>query len=283
LILAAAVLWSLSGLFVKSLQMPPAAVAMYRTLSAGVVLLLAAALFRSRITWSPAMLWMLAAFTVMNYVFVASMTYTTSANAIFLQYTAPVWMTLGSVVLLGESSDRRQWTVLAGSLVGVGVIVVGNLGAGGDHLLGIALGLVSGFMYAGVALSLRFLRNHDPLWLAALNHASAGLVLLGVNASLAWAGAAPWSNFAFPDDPRQGALLLAFGVVQMGVPYILFGMGMQRVSPQEAGVLTLVEPVLNPIWTALGAREIPSVATMAGGAILVSMLALRYAPRARRE
>lgn len=276
-ILAAALLWSFSGAFVKSLPLDPYAIATFRSLSAGVFLAAIAFPRGVRPTWNPIMAVMVVAFTLMSYVFVKSMTETTAANAIFLQYTAPVWMTLGSLFLLGEKSDRRQWSVLAGSLAGVAVIVVGNLQAGGSQLVGIALGLLSGVTYATVAVALRYLRQHDPLWLTTLNHLAAGLILLGLGAVLAGAG----SQITFPVDPGTAVALIAFGIIQMGLPYLLFGIGLRTVSPQEAGILTLTEPVLNPVWTYLAVGEIPSAPTVVGGAILLAMLLLRYFPGAQ--
>lgn len=280
-LLGAALLWSLSGAFVKSLDMDPHSVATYRSLSAGAFLGVIAVARGVRPSWNPIMAVMVAAFTVMNYVFIKSMTETTAANAIFLQYTAPAWMTLGSLLLLGETSDRRQWLVLSGSLLGIGVLIVGNLHAGASQLVGIGLGLFSGLTYAAVAISLRYLRHHDPLWLTIINHIGAGLILLTMGLMLE-ATSGPRGLLDFPREPRAAFGLILFGIVQMGLPYLLFGIGLRTISAQEAGILTLMEPVLNPVWTYLASGEIPSTGTIAGGAILVSMLLLRYFPKRRR-
>lgn len=281
-ILAAALLWSLSGAFVKSLPLDPYSIATFRSLSAGIFLAIVALPRGVRPSWSPIMAVMATAFTLMSYVFVRSMTQTTAANAIFLQYTAPVWMTLGSLLFLGERSDRRQWVVLGGSLAGVAVIVVGNLQSGGSHMAGIALGLLSGVTYAAVAICLRFLRGHDPIWMTTFNHLAAGLVLLFLGAASAAMGSGA-GKIEFPSDPRTAATLIAFGTVQMALPYLLFAIGLRTVSPQEAGILTLTEPVLNPVWTYLAVGEIPSSATAIGGAILLTMLLARYLPGARAQ
>jgi len=278
LIISAALLWSTSGAFVKNLPLSPTTTAMYRALLAGTFLLVLFLVRRGRFSFHPAMIGMVLSFTLMNYVFIASMTYTTAANTIFLQYTAPVWMTLGSALFLRESIDRRQIWALAGSLMGVVIIVVGNGSASNNEQWGIALGLASGLFYAAVAVTLRYLRAHDPLWLTTINNLGAFIGLGTFQGILVCAGLQSWSELAFPADPHQQFLLVIFGIVQMGIPYLLFGAGLRSISPQEAGILTLVEPMMNPICTFMMAGEIPSTATIVGGFILLFAMIIRYVP-----
>lgn len=278
LILAASVLWSTSGAFVKFLDMPAAAMAMDRTLIATLFLGGYFALERRRPTFHPVMILMMICFATMNYTFVASLTMTSSANSIFLQYTSPLWIALGGWILLSEPLDRRTILAVSGSLIGVLIIVATNRQASDHEQWGMALGLASGIFYAGAALSLRFLRGHDPRWLAFLNHFGAGVSLLVVN-SIGVAGG--WINpdaFTVPADPIKLLVLIAFGILQMGLPYVLFARGLSLITAQEAGILTLIEPVLNPIWAFLIARDIPSLGTLAGGAVLLLSLLGRYLP-----
>ena len=74
------------------------------------------------------------------------------------------------------------------------------------------------------------------------------------------------------------AVLFLFGAVQMALPYWLVARGLRAVSPQEAGTLTLLEPLLNPIWAYLVAGEEPSSFTLAGGLFVLGALAWRYWP-----
>lgn len=277
LCLVTAALWSTSGAFVKNLGMPPVTVAMYRALFAGTALLLYLLLRRRKVSFDWRMLGMLACFASMNYLFIASMTHTTAANTIFLQYTAPFWMFLASVLLLGEPVDRLSLVALLGALFGIGIILVGNWEGEGIHRLGILLGLGSGFCYAGVAVFLRLLREHDAVWLATVNLLGAGIIL-GFSSAL-WQAFGASDSGGFPVPAEDKLLWLAlFGISQMAIPYVLFGYGMREVGPQEAGILTLVEPVLVPLWTFLSVNERPSAATVVGGALLIAMVLVRYVP-----
>ena len=66
------------------------------------------------------------------------------------------------------------------------------------------------------------------------------------------------------------------GVVQLGIPYFLFSKGLETVSLQEASLIVLIEPVLNPVWVVLVVGEVPSLAPLAGGGIILSSLGVRY-------
>ncbi len=271
LVVAAAVLWSLSGFFVKSpwLADLPAAgagptIAFYRCVFAFLILL--PFVRPSRIRWHPAMLLMAGFFASMNILLICSMTQTSAANAILLQYTAPIWMFVASVTLLGEKADRRNLAALVLGMIGVGVIVVAFWG--GTEAAGVLMGLGAGASYGGVVVCLRVLRGHDPFVLVALNHGVSALVVL------------PWivgQGGGLPDTGHLVALF-AFGTLQMAVPYVLFTRGMRTVSPQEAGVITLIEPIINPVWVFVLWREPVALATVVGGAFIVLGLAVRYQP-----
>jgi DME family drug/metabolite transporter len=276
----AALLWSLSGAFTKvlredtflQLNQPPVAplqIAFCRGLCAGLVLL--PLLRRRDLAWRWAMPAMTICFAVMNALFVSAMALGTAANAILLQYTAPLWMYLASIWLLGEAADRRSSVALAFGLAGVAAIVAGGWH---DAQLGVvALGLGSGLAYAGVMIFLRLLRDVSSRWLTALNLVFCAAALV----PFVWGQPRP--------TPAQLAVLAVYGVFQMALPYWLAARGLRSVSPQEAGTITLLEPILNPVWAYLVSpgTEAPSAFTWVGGAFIVGALAWRYVPRRGRN
>src|SRR5262249_28871829 len=142
---------------------------------AGLVLL--PTLRRGDLSWRPLMLVMMTSFAIMNATFVTALALGPAANAIVLQYTAPMWMYLASIWWLGEPADGRSSTALGVGLVGIGIIFIGG-GQEEGQLPIVGLALVSGLGYAGVLLCLRVLREASPRWLTVLNHLCAGVVLL---------------------------------------------------------------------------------------------------------
>jgi drug/metabolite transporter (DMT)-like permease len=268
-------LWSLSGAFKSVLTQPtplglndpplhPDQIAFYRVFFAGLVLV--PLLRRADLSFRPAMVGMVATYAAMTLTFVRALTQGTAANAIVLQYTAPLWLYLAGVFWFGERPDRRGTAAVALGLVGVAIIVAD--GWTGERLDVVALGLASGVGYAGVVLWLRVLRAGSSRWLTVLNHVGSAAVLLPLAARYGW-----------PTAGQLGWLAL-FGAVQLGLPYWLMAYGLRAVGPAEAGTLTLLEPLLVPLWAYLVAPhfERPGPATWAGGGLILAGLAYRYWP-----
>ncbi len=263
-IVAAAVLWSTSGLFVKStmfLDWPSDArgvrLAFWRALFAGLLLIPAVRRPRLRLLMAP----MVICFAGMNMTYLSAMTLGTAANAIWLQNTAPLWVMLYGVAVHKEPFTRRN-AVSAACLV-VGLLTIFVPGLRGESPAGVLLGLAAGGFYACVVLFLRAMRNEDGAWLVVLNHLGAAAII----APFTLAYASDW-----PSAP-QFATLVLFGLFQMGLAYLCFSRGLRSVSGSDAALLALVEPLLVPLWAYLVARELPSGTTALGaGMILLGLL-----------
>ncbi len=277
LIALAAILWSTSGAFNKILtgqtflgldtpEIQPLQIAFGRVLFAGMVLV--PTVRRRDITFRPMMIAMAVSFAVMNGTFIWAMSVGTAANAIVLQYTAPMWMYLASVCWLGEAADRRNLAALALGLVGISVIFAG--GWQGGQLKVVVIALISGLGFAAVMIFLRVLRDASSRWLTVVNHVFGALALLPLIVT-----------FPLP-SPGQIAFLFLYGAVQMGIPYWLVARGLRSVSPQEAGTITLLEPILNPLWAFLVVAEVPSKFELVGGGFILGALAWRYWPLRNR-
>lgn len=262
LVLAAALMWSTSGFFVKSpyfVGWSGPALAFWRAVFACVVLW---PLVR-RPRWNWRLVPMVAFFAGMNYTYLTSMVTGTAANAIWLQCTAPVWVLLVGVFVFGERDVWRDWLMVALAMLGVGVIIYYE--SRGVAFAAVGWGLVSGIMYAGVVLFLRRLREYDSAWLGAVNQSVTALVFL------------PFilSESRFPSG-MQWVFLAGFGIVQMAVPYVLFARSMRRIAGHEATGIGLVEPLLVPTWAFLAWGDRPAPWTFVGGGLILIGLAIRY-------
>jgi drug/metabolite transporter, DME family len=266
LVLTAALLWSASGFFVKSPYLAGwdgPQVAFWRAAFACIALWP----FVRRPRWTFALIPMTILFAGMNYTYLTAMVKGSAANAIWLQCTAPVWVLLVGVFVLGERSIWRDWLMVAFAALGIGLILYyeSNYESRGVALEAVCWGLASSFFYAGVVLSLRQLRDFDSVWLAALNH-SVTVVALAPFAI----GAHEWPSGI------QWPLFAAFGILQMGLPYVLFARGLKRIPGHEATAIGLIEPLLNPLWVFAAWGDKPAWWTVVGGLFILIGLAIRY-------
>lgn len=270
----AAILWSTSGFFAKAPWFDA-----WPTESRGLLLAFWRALFAipiliplvRRYSWNWRMLPMMICFAVMVWSFMSAVVNGPAANAIWLQYLCPAWVMLASLLLFGErvsGSDLRMFLFCIG---GVGLILTCEM-LQGSGLYATFLGILSGITFAAVVLLMRGMQNADPAWLIALNHGATVLLL------------APWVLQDRPSIATSGYVALGFfGVFQMSVPYILFARGLRSTSGPEASVLTLIEPILVPVWVYVAwhhhaTYQHPPWWTWCGGGLITAGLVSRYAP-----
>ncbi|MED5448492.1 MAG: DMT family transporter [Planctomycetota bacterium] len=263
LLVAAAVLWSTTSLFVKVdalRDIPGPTLAALRALFAAVCLVPFVRI--SSVRWRVGLVPMATAFAAMNVLFLTAMTLTTAAAAVFLQYTATPWSFLLGLVILGETWRRGNVVAVGLAMAGIAIIVATT---DGQSSLGNLLAVASGLAFAAVIISLRHLRQESPVFLVLVNQAASCLVLL------------PWLAWHPPSlSLDQWLLLAAFGIVQMSIPYLLFARGLKSVPAQEAALIVLLEPVLTPVWVGLLGWEFAPATTWLGGALIVGGLLLRY-------
>lgn len=272
LLLLAAVLWSVSGVFVKTLHsggLNAWVIAGFRSLFAGAILT-PFAVRRLAPIREPA--WFAAAlltFTGMCATFVISTTMTTAANAIALQSTAPIWVFLFAPLIVGDKASGRHYRSLLFSLTGVAVIFLSQYKIGHSGLL---IALSSGFIFGMQSVFFRRVRAVDPVVMAWAACTVSGVLLVTVayfvdTVTLSW--------------PEAGWLAV-MGVVQFAIPYVLYSAGLRSVSAQRAVLLILLEPVLNPVWVWLIVREVPHWGTVIGGILILASVVYVSLLRTRR-
>ena len=287
MVLAAAVLWSTGGVGIKSLDGPPLAVAGWRGLFA-LPVLATVALLRVRSAGSAAALplrkpwaWMGAAsYALMVICFVVATKWTTAANAIFIQYTSPVYVAVLSWPLLRERVTWVDGVACAGVLAGMALFFGDALSA--SARAGNVVAVVSSFGAAGLPLALR--ANQRALLRENRTHAAAAApaIAILIGDVVAVALCAPSMLAAPPASASQWAIVAALGLGQIGVPYLLYGLAVQRLTALEGAIVPTLEPILNPIWVALATGETPGrMAIVGGGFVLASVLTQALAGRSR--
>lgn len=187
--------------------------------------------------------------------FVSATKLTTAANAILLQYTAPVFVALLSSPLLGEKIHRRDWIALGVAIAGMALFFVGDIST--EHLLGNVIALVSGLTFAFTAICLRMQKGRSTIESLFLGQVLAALVGL------------PFLLHGRPPTQHESLLLFVLGTFQLGLPYVFYGIAVRHVSALEATLIPVLEPILNPLWVAIFLGEIPGTIALIGGVIAI--------------
>lgn len=260
LILLAALFWSLAGVFIKFLDLHPLTIVFYRSLFASLVFV--PFLKSSEFRFNTAIIVSVISYTAAITAFVSANKLTTAANAIVLQYTAPVLVYLFSRLVLGERISPPNAFALAVSMAGVGFISFDS--AGQPEMSGVLLALLSGVLFAIYMVNLQRMKEFSAIYVTWSNNLLCAVLLL------------PFVKAPLSLSIDQLCIVAVMGAVQLGLPYFLFSKGLQTISLQEAALIALIEPVLNPLWVALTVGEIPSFATLVGGAMILMALAVRY-------
>ena len=259
LLFAAALCWSLGGLLIKAIAWPPLAVAGGRGLIAALFLIAVSRGLRFHFS-RPQVLGAIG-YAACTVTFCAATKLTTAANAILLQYTAPVWIALFGTWLLGKRATRADWFTIVAVLGGMGLFFADNLELSG--MLGNALGALSGFCFAGMTIALRHQEDGSPVESIILGNLLAFLIGL------------PWIIGA-PALPANGWIaLVLLGALQLGLSYWLYARAIRHVTALEAVLIPVIEPLLNPLWVLLAMGERPSPKALLGGAIVLLAITLR--------
>jgi len=271
LILVCSCMWSLGGVFIKvltqSYHVDPRALACLRSAIAGLVLSWALPGLAKAPRWK--VLGAALAYTCVVAGFVLSTSGTSAANAIFLQYAYPLFVAVGAVFLFAEPLGRRTVLALAIGMTGIATILVFSWTPG--EQVGVAYGFMTSFAFAAFALLSRSIRHDKPIALSSFyNLTAAALLFLPAWGLLKVSGAAL-------------VLLAVMATFQLGIPYVLFIKGLRTVPTTDAALITLVEPILNPVWVWLFIREVPHPSTIVGGVLIILALLVRFAGRRKWE
>jgi drug/metabolite transporter (DMT)-like permease len=255
-----ATLWSTSGLFIKLVNWHPIVIAGGRSLIAALFLLTMRLLLPRKAAWKPRPVPMIAAalaYALTMLTFVTANKLTTSANAILLQYTAPVWAAILGWILIKEKPHWEIWGALA--LVLLGLVVFFSDRLDGGSFTGNCIALLSGFFFGANSVLLRMQKNGNPQDSMIISH------IICVIISVPF-----FVNFVPQPSVAAIGAILFMGLIQIGLASFLFAYGIKRVKAVQAMLTAMIEPILNPVWVLLITGERPSTRALVGGALIVA-------------
>lgn len=258
-VLISAVIWSTGGLFIKLMTFNAYEISFYRSIFAALVFII---LFKKNVfKVNKLSIFAGISYAAILILFVIATKLTTAANAIFLQYTAPIYVLILEPLLLKTKYERINILTVILCLTGMTLFFVGELTPG--HIEGNIIALLSGISFASFMLLMR--KNGKEYQSGSIFWGNIFVCIVCI----------PFL-FGETDYNFQNFWMVSFlGIFQIGLAYAIFTYGMKRVLAIEASLIAMVEPVLNPVWVFIWYGEQPLLNAIFGGVIILTAIMIR--------
>ncbi|MEE2876329.1 MAG: EamA family transporter [Candidatus Neomarinimicrobiota bacterium] len=257
MLIITAVLWSTGGFLVKGIEWHPLAIAGMRSFIAATVILLL--IKKPELTWSLPQLGGALCYTATVILYVLANKLTTAANVVLLMYTAPIYVIIFGPWFLRERATRRDWLAVGAVMCGIVIFFFDRFSTEG--LIGNLLAVLSGMTFAWMTLFLRRQKRGSPTESVFLGNVLATIIGL------------PFLLSEKLPEIDGLLMLILLGVFQLGISYVLYTKAIQKVRAFEAVLITMLEPILNPIWVFLLYGEMPGRWAIVGGVIVLITVA----------
>ena len=254
-----AILWSSGGLFIKLISLDSMELSFFRCAIAAVVFAL---MFRKRILkLNPLALLNSFAYAAVLILFVIATKTTTAANAIFLQSTAPIYVLIFEPLLTKTKWERINIITIVVCFLGMILFFMGDLTPG--DIKGNIAALLAGVAFAAFFLGMK--KNEPQYGESSIFYGNVLVALICI----------PFITDMNSISVQDFAMVSFLGVFQIAFAYSLFSYGLKRIIAVEASIISMFEPVLNPIWVFIGYGEVPSFYAIIGGIIIMTAITVR--------
>lgn len=258
-VIASALLWSTGGIFIKLISLNAFQLSCLRSFFAALVFLI---LFRKKLLEVNGLTFLNSLFyAAILILFVIATKMTTAANAIFLQYTAPIYVLFLEPLINKTKYQLVNIVTIVFCFIGMVLFFIGELSPG--YLEGNIIALLSGIAFAAFLIGMR--KNRPEYQFSSIFYGNV-LITLVCLPSMFSVKAISISDFG----------MIAFlGIFQIGLAYAIFSYGLKRVYAIEASLISMIEPVLNPVWVFIWYGEVPAFLAITGGIIIITAISLR--------
>lgn len=260
LVVIAVLLWSTGGLFIKLTTLDAYQVTFFRSLFAAITVIILTRKDGLKINGFGILTSII--YAALLFLFVWATKMTTAANAIFLQYTAPIYILILAPFVIGEKFRMRDLITVGIVVAGMSLFFVGKLEI--TDYQGNVAALFSGVFLGLYIMLLRHPRAEGFNPTIAVIYGNLLLAILTAPSGLA----------ALPNMlPLDWAAVIFLGVIQIGISYVLFIKGVRGgTRPLDASLIGFIEPLLNPVWVYIFVGETPTKWALLGAAIVITAI-----------
>lgn len=255
-----ACMWSIGGIFIKLVSWSPFLIAGGRSLLAALVM--AVFMYITKVKVNVCKYSVGAGLCLLGVLvcFVTANKLTTAANAIILQYTAPIFILIISILFLHHQVHKKEVITVLITTFGIVFFFFDELSFG--NILGNILAILAGLFLGIMFLIIGFGGGKDDsirLSSILIGHIFTALVGIPVGITMT-------SSYA----PSEFICIIILGIIQLGIPYVLYALASRDCSPLACSLIGMIEPILNPIWVLIFSGEAPGFYALIGGIIVVA-------------
>ena len=256
--LACAVMWSISGIIIKYIDWSPLSIAGGRSLISAGVVIIYMLLTKMSPKVNKNVIWAGVSLFGCVTCFVTANKLTTAANAIVLQYIAPAFVLIISALFLKHKLKKVEIIVVGSTFIGIILFFIDKINLGGmiGNLVAICSGLFMAVMFIFNG-RLNLSERMTGILIAHLLTATIGLPI----------GFVTYETIITGQDIL---LIFVLGIVQLGIPYVLYALAASKISPLSCSLIGMIEPLLNPLWVAIFYGEVPGLFALLGGAVVIT-------------
>lgn len=257
----AALLWSSGGLFIKLLTLDAFQISFFRSAIAAMTIIIISKTNNKKLNYEFDKISVLCSlsYSFVLIMFVVAAKLTKVANAIFLQFTAPIYLLILEPIFLKTKFEKKNLVALIFCFAGMLLFFFGKLELSGIQGNLIAIG--SGISFALFTLFLK--------WKKQIHKTEDTMIYIVVGNILVCLFCFPLIMNDLHLDMTQSLILLYMGIFQIGISYIIFNEGVKYISATESMIIAMLEAILSPIWVFLGVGEVPSGYAIAGSVIIL--------------
>lgn len=256
-----AALWSISGIFIKLISWSPLLIAGTRSIIAAAVLGVFMLYRRVPLTICKYSIGAGIGLSACCIFFVIANKYTTAANAIVLQYAAPVFILLMNAFIFKQKLRKTEVIVVAITMIGITLFFFDQLSPG--NIIGNIFAIIAGIFLALMFVMVGQGGDDDSIRMTGILLAHFLCAAVGIPLGLIGTTGATEMEILY---------IVILGIFQLGIPYVLYAVASKDCSPLACSLISMLEPLLNPVWVAIFVGEMPGVFALFGAVIIIGIV-----------
>lgn len=259
LMVITAAMWSLGGIFIKLISWSPFLIAGIRSGISGSIMAMYMAATHTRFKLNRYSVLAGVGLAFSATLFTIANKLTTAANAIVLQYTAPIFILIISAIFFKQKMQKRDVLVVCITMGGMVLFFLDQLSPG--NMLGNLFGILAGIFLAQMFVMVGRGGDDDATRMSGIMIAHVLTLLIGL-------------PIGIPQTTEVAAIEIVYviilGVFQLGIPYVLYGVASRDCPPLACSLIGMLEPLLNPVWVAIFIGEVPGPFALVGAVIIIA-------------